>query len=100
MMDNKKCGVCGGSQGVELAESVICTMLLPYCSECLILGAEPYGMLVELLALIGEDWEIECRLHWLSDVVQTTLKATNTPIGTLRRDVREAEEKRKSELKA
>lgn len=83
----KKCDVCGKNEFHSVVSSGLGAASFAYCESCLSSSAEPMGLVVWSLAMLGENWEERLGESGLTKVVEDTLNATGYTLEELREDV-------------
>lgn len=81
--DQLKCDVCC-DDAVGVASSRCGAISFAYCKRCLSVGAEPYGALVAMLAVIGGR---DNAAPWVDNVVKGTLSVVGKTVEQLDADV-------------
>jgi hypothetical protein len=87
-----KCDVCGNTENVGVAASSLTAGSFTYCSECLLVNAEPYDIIVGLfigsnVGEIGLETELERYDDWVKTSVYNSLKKAGKSVGELTTDV-------------
>jgi hypothetical protein len=81
------CEVCRKAPGAGVYCSALGPVSFCYCKECGESGAEPYGVLAGMIAVMGS---IEAGGEWLHDVIEASLKVAGKTRAELTADIAKA----------
>lgn len=87
--ESLECDVCG-EPAIGVASSSLGAISFAYCRRCVMVNAEPYGMLVGVLAMNGGRSEMA---PWVANVVSGTLSVVGKTVEELDNDVKVEEER-------
>lgn len=80
------CEVCQKNESIGVASSSLGAISFAYCESCLRDGAEPYGLIVSILSMVGHNWQ-NAVAEYIHDIVSASLEASGKSYDELVHDV-------------